>query len=171
MRRILSAVAVLAILAGCGGGGGGNKTPEPTFRVDADLDGAVYTYRIGTTTFGCTYEPNSELALCIISAPGVNPFAFFGPVSTDGLTIFVQLSAFDSDGDGDFLEELSLPVASGSRVDFADDGSSVTVDVTLNLDPSNPQRLFGVGDLISTGGTSASMRTAMRLAEQSGIGK
>lgn len=169
MRRILSAFAVLLVIGCGGGGGGGDKTPPPdTFSIAEDMNGTVYTYQVGSTAFGCTYEPTSKLALCIISASGLTPFAFFGPVESDDRTIEVRLSSADSDGDGDFLEEISLPVVAGSFVSFSEDGESVTLHVTLALDPLHPQTLDGTGSLIRTDSVGTTMASAMRLVQRDG---
>ena len=170
---IRDSVGLLALAVGCGGGGGGdggggNNPPPDAFTIEEDMNGTVYTYQVGSTAFGCTYEPTSDLALCIISASGVIPFAFFGPVESDHHTIEVRLSAADSDTDGDFFEEISLPVVAGSFVTFSEDGESVTIHVTLAIDPLHPQTLAGTGSLVSTNDIGSAMASAMRLVQRDG---
>lgn len=163
MRRILSAFALLLVI-GCGGGGGGDKQPANTFKIQEDLNGIVYTYQVGGLVMGCIYEPTSNFVICIMDSSTTVPLAFFGPPASE-LSVNVTLAALDTDQDGNILEELSLPVAAGSRLDFAADGETVAINVTIPLDPSNPTRFVGTGNLISTGTGNARMARAVEWAQ------
>jgi hypothetical protein len=69
MRRVTLAVALVALLAGCGGGGGGTKKPEePTTAyltdVKVEADSITFDFKTAPLTVKANYQPRSRLAEC-----------------------------------------------------------------------------------------------------------
>jgi len=49
-------------------------------------------------------------------------------------------------------------------VQFSEDGETISVNVTITIDPTDPVELNGVGSLVSTGTADARLRSASEWA-------
>ena len=128
MRRILSAVAVLAILAGCGGGGGGGGGGG--FAITQDLADTFYVYSGGPRWSSAAIFYSTDLSTVIgaLVGEGLRNQGFTG--SVDGATAFdVTLGNDDLDSDGNATNNIIWPASGRGR--FEDGGQRFVVDYEI----------------------------------------
>lgn len=156
MRRIISAVAVLAVLAGCGGGGGdGGGSPEPTFEIPGSLAGEFHNYRVGGTVLSVRGEVEDNQVNGWMQAHDIEGVFILvadvlGPLNADVSAVFIDLDGDVSDT-SDAVQAGVLSDASG--LEFSEDGTVISLDFTvINLD-SSLVPFVNSGELISTTST------------------
>ena len=157
MRRILSAVAVLAILAGCGGGGGGDGggSPEPTFRIPDDVASGFHNYAIGSTVVSVNGDVAENTVAAWIQAHDLESVFIIAASVTDDLSADVGAAFLDIDGDvSDVSDAVVLPVVSAADgMAFSDDGSTLSLDFTVVSPDGTSIDFRNSGSLISTSST------------------